>query len=99
MTAQDYAASWTAQDEAAGFIGKAIGTINGHLDTINTETQALLSTWNDSESQTEYNRRQSTWTAAATEIVRVLESFKTSMNKVAGVSSDTEKAAAKGLAI
>jgi len=98
MSELDYAASWTGQEEAAGFVGKAISKIQSELDTINTETQALLARWKDSTSQAEYNARQTTWTKAANEVVRVLGDFQASLTKAAGISSDTEGAATTRLA-
>jgi len=98
MTSQDYKACWTSQDEAGVFIGKAIATINSELGTINNETQNLIGTWDPSASKTEYETRQQTWTTAANDIVRVLEAFKKCMHDIAGVSSDTETAAARRMA-
>lgn len=86
-----YRVSWNAQTEAAGFVQTAIGNIQSELDGINSETNALLGRWDDSESQAAYQARQQKWTGAANDIVAALEKFKASLNTSADISSSTEK--------
>jgi uncharacterized protein YukE len=86
-----YRVSWTGQAEAAGFVQTAIGSIQTELDGINSETSALLSRWDDSESQAAYQARQQKWTGAANDIVMALEKFKASLNTSADLSSAKEK--------
>jgi len=85
-----YKVSWNDQSDAAGYVDKAIGTVQSELDGINSETNALLGQWEDSDSQAAYRQRQETWTKAATDIMEVLAKFKTSLVTSAGISSDTE---------
>lgn len=86
-----YRASWDGQREAAGFVQQAIGSINRELDSVNSETNALLGRWDDSASQAAYQARQKKWTSAANDIVAALEKFKASLNTSADISSAKEK--------
>lgn len=93
-----YRVSWDEQSNAAGYVDKAIGTFQTELDGINSETNALLSRWDDSESQGVYQARQQKWTKAATDIMEALAKFKGSLATSAGISSGTEKDAATTMA-
>lgn len=85
-----YKVSWEEQRLAAGYVDKAIGTFQSELDTINTETSALLAQWDDSSSQAAYQARQTTWTKAATDIMGVLAQFKASLMTSGDISESTE---------
>lgn len=89
-----YRVSWNDQSDAAGYVDKAISSFQTELDGINSETNALLARWDDSDSQGAYQARQQKWTKAATDIMEVLSKFKASLVTSAGISSDTEAAAA-----
>lgn len=93
-----YKVSWNEQSDAAGFVDKAISTFQTELDGINTETNALLARWDDSQSQAAYQARQQQWTKAATDIMGVLAQFKASLVTSAGISSDTESTNATTMA-
>ncbi len=86
-----YRVSWLGQAEAADFVGQAMGKIQSDLDDINSETQKLLSVWDNSESQGAYLARQQKWTKAATDIISALQKFQASLGTSADISSSTEK--------
>lgn len=98
MSGLDYQASWTAQDGAGADIGNAVSSLQDSLAEINSQTDALLALWNNSDSESTFVDRQTQWTKAAEQIRDVLNEFKTSMHTSAGISSDTEAAAARTMA-
>jgi len=89
-----YRVSWLGQGEAAVFVQSARDQIQSELDLINTQSQALIGAWEDTQSKGEYQTRQDTWTRAANDIIMALDKFKTSLNTSADISSSTERAAA-----
>ncbi len=93
-----YRVSWTAQAEAAGFVGQAMGKIQSDLDNINSETKNLLAVWDDSASQAQYLARQTKWTGAANDIVSALGTFQASLGTSADISSSTESTNATTMA-
>lgn len=95
MSGLDYQASWTAQDSAGSDISTAVSSLEDSLAEINSQTDALLALWQNSDSESTFVERQTQWTKAAEQIRDVLNDFSKSMHQSAGISSDTEAAATR----
>jgi len=96
MTGELYRVNPGDQTQAARDVDTAWNAISDQLSTINGAAESLINQWDPgTAARIQYEERQRNWQKAADEMQNSLQDFKTSLTKVAGISSDTEGLACK----
>ncbi|GAB3312956.1 hypothetical protein EK0264_11635 [Epidermidibacterium keratini] len=86
-----YAVDWNIQNDGVGSIGNAISALDSELSQINTDGNALKSTWESASARAAYDTRQKQWDDAGTQIKQALEKFKTNLGASAEIAQGAEK--------
>jgi len=81
-----------ALQQASADINKAISTLQGQLDQLESDAGPLVQTWNG-EAQEAYQARQAKWRAAAQDLTQILQNIKGAVDHSTEDYISTEKQA------
>jgi 6 kDa early secretory antigenic target len=91
MSGSEIVVEFHALHQAADDIGRALSSMQSELDSINSQVQPLVHTW-QSDAQQAFVQRKAEWESAANDLHQLLTGIKSAVLKSAEIMQAREKA-------